>query len=424
LNARSLPKRLKVYLHQDQAGELEWRGPNRYRFRYADTVVAENRSESLVLSASLRVRAEPFTPSETRPFFEGLLPEGEVRQTIARQFGLSAENGYGLLAELGADCAGAVVVLPPEQEPAPPGGGRIEWLDDVELAQRIADLPRHPLGVDPEQGIRLSLGGVQTKLVLTRAPSGVFGRPTGGAPSTHLLKPGHEDYEDVVENECFCLQVARCSGLPTARSEILSVEGRPCLVVERFDRTIDDEGGISRLHQEDACQALGRLPSEKYEAEGGPSFAELVDLLRELGGPNTAVDINTVIRATVLNFLLGNADAHGKNFAFLYDPDVRLAPLYDIVSTSVYPELTSRLAMTIGGTDRPEDVDLPAWQRLADQSRLGGGLRRLVREHAERVVACARATHAASLAASWHRPVLDRILEVAERRFAQLETSD
>ncbi len=418
------PQRLDVYLGAERVGELERGGPTRYRLRYVEEAVERHGVGGALLSASLPVRRDPYPSGVTKPFFEGLLPEGAIRAAVARTLGLSEDNGFGLLAELGADCAGAVVILPPGTEPTGAGPSAIRWLDDEQLAERIADLPRHPLGVSAQdRRVRLSLAGVQPKLVVVRAPSGRVGLPIDGAPSTHLIKPAQDRYPDLVENEAFCLRVAACAGLRVASAEVLELRDLRCLLVERWDRTIADDGRVARLHQEDFCQALGLLPSAKYEAEGGPSAAAMVALLRELGGPTLARDLNELVRAIVLNLVLGNSDAHGKNLALLYEPLglARLAPLYDLVSTAAYPELHGDLAMTIGGVAAPDDVDEAAWRRLAADCGLGAPqLVRSVRDFGARVAQCARAVRDMARAEGWYRPLLDEIVALAERRAPRL----
>lgn len=405
---------LDVYLADRRVGKLERPGSGRLRFQY-DEVVAEESPEAILLSASLTVRAERFSNSETRPFFEGLLPEGAVREQVARERGVSVQNSFGLLAEIGAECAGAVVIVPEGQEPAAADTSSVRWLTDEELAEALVNLPAHPLGGGTD--VRVSLGGVQQKLIVTRAPSGRFGQPVGGAPSTHIIKPSVAGWTDIATNEAFCLRVARCSGLSTATSETAEIGDTNCLIVERFDRTLTDDMRIVRLHQEDFCQALGVLPDSKYEFEEGPSVASVVATLRDISAA-PAADVNAFLRAVAINYLVGNSDAHGKNFALLYDPfaGARLAPLYDIVSTAVY-DVTPKMAMLIGGEEDPAAVTEESWLRLAEGCGVNGPL--LVREMralAGRARECAAAVAATAVAEGWHRPVIDDVLRVIEDR--------
>jgi len=369
----------------------------------------------LLLSVSLPVRVERFPNDQTRPFFEGLLPEGAVREQVARERGVSAQNAFGLLAEIGAECAGAVVIVPEGHEPAATDISSVRWLSDGELANAVANLPAHPLGGSTD--VRVSLGGVQQKLIVTRAPNGRFGQPLGGAPSTHIIKPGTEAWADIAANEAFCLRVARCCGLTTASSETIDIGGTHCLVVERFDRTLSDDMRIVRLHQEDFCQALGVLPDSKYESEGGPSIQQIVAAIREIGGA-PAADVNAFLRAVALNFLVGNSDAHGKNFGLLYDHHngARLAPLYDVVSTAVY-EVTTRMAMFIGGEEEPAMVTGAEWRRLAIECTVNASLLlRDIRQLGARAIECGGAVAATAVAEGWYRPIIDEIRAVVEER--------
>lgn len=407
-----------MFLHGVETGSLRTLGPGRYRFAYGEGVVATHDRGDIVLSASLPIKDEEFQSQRTKPFFEGLLPEGQVRRTIARSLGVSEDNGYGMLAELGAECAGAVVIVPGGSRPRSPAEWTVEWLADDELAQKIEDLPRYPLGVRADDEVRLSLGGVQEKLLLTRAPDGRLGQPKNGAPSTHILKPGRGEYPDIVANEAFCLLVAHFVGLPVPKVEVIDVAGSPCLLVERFDRHVTDDGGIERVHQEDTCQALRRLPSEKYESEGGPSIAEIINLLRDIGGSTTARDIRGLLMVTVLNLLLGNCDAHGKNYALLHEPKkgISLAPFYDIVSTNVYPQLTDKLAMTVGGTSKPEEITARSWAKLAEESGLGRQLLSQVEGNIRLIVKTVDAALFMASEMGWYRPVLEEIIALCKKR--------
>jgi serine/threonine-protein kinase HipA len=415
--------RLGVYLSGTAVGEIEKRGPSRYRFAYTQSAIDRHEPGAIVLSASLPVQPEDFAPSATAPFFEGLLPEGNVREAIARRLRLSEEDGFGLLEALGAECAGAVAVLAPGVSPAQPGQGRIHALDHEELVRLVDELPRKPLGVDSRpEGVRLSLGGIQHKLVLTHLSGMQFGQPLEGAPSTCLLKPEFGQYEELVRNEAFCMKVAATAGLTVSRTEVIELGSHQCLYVERFDRVRNDRSQIVRLHQEDMCQAMGIRPAAKYEENGGPSVVGVVELLRRLRGPYMARDINDFIHAVLVNQLLGNSDAHGKNFALLYDPasGVRLAPLYDIVSTAVYPDVTERMAMAIGGVEDPEQVGPEAWKRLAEECGFGGGVVPLIRKRAKWVLRAAEGWRDTAERQGEHGAVIDAIIDVCRRRVARL----
>jgi serine/threonine-protein kinase HipA len=415
--------RLNVFLGGEAIGELERRGPSRYRFTYAEPALEGHPADDIVLSASLPIQATAFAPSRAAPFFEGLLPEGAVRAAIARSFHLSEEDGFGLLGVLGADCAGAVAILPLDAERPKPGAGHLRLLDEVEIAQLIEDLPRNPLGVESRpDGVRLSLGGIQHKLVLAGTPYQGFSQPLEGAPSTCLLKPEFGQYDDLVANEAFCMRVARSVGLRVAAVDILDVRSISCLYVERFDRTVDPSGDVVRVHQEDMCQALGILPAAKYEDNGGPSITRIVELLRTVRGSYVARDINDFVHAALVNFLLGNSDAHGKNFALLYEPEsgIRLAPLYDIVSTAVYSDVTDRMAMTIGGVADPAQVGMEAWAQLAEECGFGGGIVPLVRRRAAAVLRVVERWRYNAVKDRWHRPVVDAIVDICRLRASQL----
>lgn len=413
---------LDVYLSARAIGSLDRPGSGRIRFVYSDAAIKDYQGANL-LSASLPVRREGYANSEAMPFFEGLLPEGVLRERVARELRVAYDDVHGLLERIGVECAGAVVLVPHGEEPQNPADAAFDWHSEDELADRIRTLGDRPLGITPGR-VRLSLGGVQDKLVLVRSPAGQFGTPLYGAPSTHILKPGLGRYDGIAANEAFCLRVAACAGLSVARSEVMTIGGYECLVVERFDRTVGDGARIERLHQEDFCQALGVLPRDKYESDGGPSFARVVEATRRLSVA-AAGDVVSLVRSLILNYLIGNSDAHAKNYALLYHPltSARLAPLYDLVSTAVY-DVEQRLAMSIGGEDDPNALGADDWDRLAADA--GIGLRQLRAELGELSDRVRRCTHLArdqSHAEGWFHPVIDEIVAVAGERSSALAAS-
>jgi len=405
---------LAVNLHGARIGTLSQSTATDYTFEYASRVVAEAGQGAVVLSHSLPVRDEPYGPIETRTFFEGLLPESSRRDELARELRLDSNDSYALLAAIGRDCAGAIVIVPAEEDHQL-SDGPVEWLTDGELSDLVDELPRRPLGISRRgQKMRLSLAGVQRKLVLVRSGSGRFGVPTADTPSTHLIKPEYEhEYPSLAHNEKFCMSVARCLGLPAAETELISIGGRPCLVSRRFDRG-SEGSAIVRLHQEDLCQALAVPSNLKYQSGLGPGFARFRGLLGEIG---RGADVRTMVRAATTNFVLGNSDAHGKNFAILFAEMGReLAPLYDIVSTAVY-DLDDAMAMAIGDNFDPESVSLADWLDMSHDCDLAPTpFVSLVRDTAADVEECARSVAALARAEKWHVPQIDQIVAVVQRR--------
>lgn len=410
---------LDVHLRDQVVGTLvehERRGD--YAFEYRAEIAEASPGDPL-LSVSLPCRTQPFEPDAARPFFEGLLPEGEIRERIARDIKVSSSNSFELLARLGRDCAGAVVLLPAGEQLDT--SEQVEWLTRDELVELIERLPTNPLGVTGPGKLRLSLAGLQRKAVLVRRDDGVFGRPTAAHPSTHIVKPQYRDsdYEDLVYNERFCMAVAQAAGLATAGTEIVEIADRACLLIERFDRATE-HGRTTRIHQEDLCQALGTLPGVKYEAEGGPGLGAIADLLRDKSSRGGA-DVLALLRATILNYVLGNSDAHAKNFSLLHGDAVQLAPLYDIVSTAVYPSIDGSMAMAIGDNVDPGSLSGGDLYDLAEDCGLS--YVELSSEWTRFATATLQAAEQVAVeahAAGWHRPVVDRILALARERAAQI----
>lgn len=396
---------LDVWLYGRRAGRLE-QVDGDMRFAYA----GDYRSGAgPALSWSLPLSDREYGRA-AQAFFANLLPEGEARTLVARRFGVSASNDFGLLYEIGGDCAGAVTLLPPGAEPEPIVA-RVHWLDEASLAAALAELPTRPLLAGPDAGVRLSLAGAQDKLPVV-VEGDRIGVPLERTPSTHIVKTPIARFDDTVANELFCLALARELGLSAASAELRSAGGREFLLVERYDRHRVEER-VERIHQEDFCQALAIPPQVKYEAEGGPGLADCFGVLRDASSERAA-DLLGLTDAVALNFLIGNHDAHGKNFSLLHAADgTRLAPLYDLVSTAVYPGLDRKLAMAIGGEYRPDYVRRRHVERFAAAAGLGvAPVRRRMLRLAER----ARVSAPEVAERVGRRPVHDRVLETIERR--------
>jgi len=325
-----------------------------------------------LVSMAMPLGTMRFPDRIARAFFHGLLPEGEARRMLAYDFGLDVADDMGLLAQLGKDCAGALVVQPVGDAPplaaTVPGG---DVVDGPAIARRLAQLPIHPLGVDGR--IRVSLAGVQSKLLLSRRPDGTWSLPSAGVISTHIVKPAHRDLPDSVANEAFCMNLAGRAGLAAAPTTIEFFDGVEVLVSERYDRQVDGNGMTARVHQEDACQALSVLtvvPEHKYETFGGPSLVGVAGLLEQWGDFSAKEDL---LGQVAFHVLVGNADAHGKNISFLHREDgtVELAPLYDVMSTVYYSEAAGRLMDPTSSSTANDTSD--RWPSVTSSKRQGGG---------------------------------------------------
>jgi serine/threonine-protein kinase HipA len=350
---------LDVYLSDQKVGRLWLDERRRFIFQYDTSWIG--RQNAVPLSWSLPLRAEPYTDDLSRPFFSNLLPEQEIKRIIAQRLRISENNDFAMLNEIGGECAGAVSVLSCGETPSVKPGYR--ELDESELHKIIIDLPRRPLMAGVE-GMRLSLAGAQNKLPIYMERDRVF-IASGNAPSSHILKPPIGDLEDTVGNEAFCMRLAQKIGLPTP--PVMIHQGLDRLfIIARYDRIRASGGYPVRLHQEDFCQALGFLPEQKYESEGGPGLSHCFALLQE-ESIRPAADRMALLRWTIFNCLIGNADAHAKNLAMLFtDQGPRLAPFYDLLCTQVYPDLTEKQAMRIGGENRPAWIQRKHWERFAE----------------------------------------------------------
>jgi serine/threonine-protein kinase HipA len=352
-------------MHSEPVGTLEQDASGLLQFTYMPAWL--ERRDAHPLSRMLPLSPDTYENKSVRPFFAGILPEEGPRQTICQILGISEGNDFAMLERIGGECAGAVSLLPEGQEPLQTGN-RKRVLDQAELISIILALPRRPL-MAGEEGIRLSLAGAQNKLPVVMEGE-MIALPLGNTPSTHIIKPEPEHFRGLVANEAFCMQLAQRVGLSAAEAKPRIIGETPCIVVTRYDREAT-AAGVVRLHQEDFCQALGRPPERKYQQEGGPTVKDGVALLREWS-TTPVLDILGFIDALIFNLLIGNADAHGKNFSMIYAGGTRrLAPLYDLVSTVAWPDLSTRFAMGIGHGKNINDLNPSHFKRMAEECSLG-----------------------------------------------------
>ncbi|MCX2749056.1 HipA domain-containing protein [Arthrobacter sp. MI7-26] len=338
---------LEVFLHGEHIGVLTGSGL-RMSFRYDPDVVAEYGASSILLSLSLPVDRKKIDGTAVYNFFDGLLPEGQVRSHLASENRLSTPDALGLLAILGADCAGAVQALPAGTSPDDPADFQLMTVEEV--VGVVEALPTWDLPDD--FAITASLGGIQSKVLLSRHGDG-WAWPGRGAVSTHIFKPEPLDspVPHLLASEDWALKVAAAAGLPAAQAHLETFGSRQAIVVTRYDRTPD--GG--RLHQEDFTQALALASTSKYETSAAPP-SRLTQLARA-AAPHTRDDREFrrgLLRAITFNLVIGNGDAHSKNYSLLLRDggEVMLAPLYDIAPTLLLYAPSNNAGHVVGGQSR------------------------------------------------------------------------
>lgn len=356
--------RLDVYLQQKLSGFLSVDNYGDMTFIYEDSYL--DNKNNIPLSLSLPLEKITYSAKQCRPFFSGLLPEAHLRTTIARHLGISEKNDFALLEAIGGECAGAVSLLP-EGTILADLKPDYRFINEDALFDILKTMHQKPM-LAGEDGIRLSLAGAQDKLAIALI-DGKITIPIGGAASTHILKPINRDFPSLIENECFCLNLAQKIGLNAVEASIHYAKKTPYLLVKRYDR-IENLKGIERLHQEDFCQAMGIVPEMKYQREGGPQISDCFKLLRRVSSL-PVIDIKSLLQGVLFNLIIGNNDAHGKNFSLLYQGQQRrLAPFYDLISTTYYPSLASKMAMKIGSKYDFDSLFLRHILQMAEESQL------------------------------------------------------
>ncbi|MCL4818157.1 MAG: type II toxin-antitoxin system HipA family toxin [Vicinamibacteria bacterium] len=408
-----MPRTLVVWWDRARVGTLRVDRHGAMRFAYAAEWLSD--AARPAISCSLPKREKPFSQRATRPFFAGLLPEDAQREAIASALGISRSNDFAFLDALGGDVAGALSLWPEGVTPPEPAGdAQPRPLDDDALSQVLDSLPTRPL-LAGRDGLRLSLAGAQSKLPVVLA-DGRVALPAPGQPTTHILKPPLARFPHTTENEAFVMTLAAEVGLDVAPVAARVIAGRPYLLVTRYDRHVEG-GRARRLHQEDFCQALAIPPERKYAAEGGPNLRGCFDLARRA----TTVPAKAVLAlldAAVFNVIAGNADAHGKNFSLLHAGGaVRLAPLYDLLCTAAYPDLSPRLAMKIGGGATLDEIGPAPWTAFAEEAGLAPPfVRRRVGELAEAVALRAQAVASSPALAGLDASALESLADLVVGR--------
>ncbi len=363
---------LVLLLDGEAIGEIHRRN-GRLSLTYSEDWRLRPDAYPLSLSMPLAAAEHPHVP--VNAFLWGLLPDNDVViERWARHFQVSAKNPFALIGAVGEDCAGAIQFVRPDRVEALREGAedQVDWLDTHEVADRLRALREDQAAWRAARDTgQFSLAGAQPKTALM-LEDGRWGVPSGRLPTTHILKPPSVAFDGHAENEHLCLLLARRLGIPAAGTRVERFDEEIAIVVERYDR-LRLGNRVARVHQEDFCQTLAYLPSDKYQNEGGPGIRECVEALSDQSS-SPAEDIDTFLDAIVFNWIVVGTDAHAKNYSLLIAGEgrVRLAPLYDIASALPYKSLDFqklKMAMKMGGEYRVRDIGARHIGRMAVEAR-------------------------------------------------------
>ena len=367
------------------------------------------------LSITMPLSPRRISPQIFLPWAANLLPEASQLRAIGLKLGAAPGDVIGILSEVGRDTAGALSIGEPGSTSA------ADWRvvkSEKALARILEDLPSKPFLVG-DDGVSMSLAGVQSKIGVALDEKGRIAIPVNGAPSTHILKPDSERLYGGVQNEALCLVLARRLGLNAPAVTTGMAEKRSYLLVTRYDR-VEQNGRWRRLHQEDFCQALGKPPSAKYESNQtgipGPTLPELFALTHNA---MQAPDVVNLVDYVVLNVLACNTDAHAKNYSLMISgKGFALAPIYDVMCGAVWEHVTRNMAQKIAGKNRGEHLKLRHWQRFAADCGLNATrLTRRVEALAKAALKEARgaAGEVGQMPAGPH-PMMEQVVEALEKR--------
>lgn len=352
-----------IFMNGQKVGKLLQNAAGKLEMTYAEEWLGSEARRPLSLSMPLSSRKHSGEVVEN--FFDNLLPDSQpIRNRIQARFGAKTNRSFDLLWHIGRDCVGALQLFP-DDVPLDVRRVDAEPLTEAQIAATLRNYRTMPLGMGTDTEFRISIAGAQEKTALLRLDGG-WHRPLRATPTTHIFKlpigrieHSNMDLSDSVENEWLCHLILKAYGIPVACAEMATFDGVKALVVERFDRRwAEDRSWIIRLPQEDMCQALGVPPALKYESDGGPSIARIMELL--FGSSEGLADRRTFMAMQVIFWLLGAIDGHAKNFSIFLLPrgGFRLTPAYDILSA--YPLVAKRqleqrnlrMAMAVRGKNR------------------------------------------------------------------------
>ena len=358
------------------------------RLAYFDDWITDEQSRPLSLSLPFLPGNRPHQGQVVTDYFDNLLPDSDaIRRRLAQRHQAGGTDAFQLLAKIGRDCVGAIQLLPEDEAPSDIHEINGEVLNTAGVARQLRKTtsPQH----DRDEDLRLSIAGAQEKTALLRH-AGKWLLPHGSTPTTHIFKlplglVGHmqADMRTSVENEWLCSKIMAAFDIPIARCDIKQFEDQKVLVVERFDRTpSSDKSWIIRLPQEDMCQATGISPLHKYQSDGGPSIARIMEIL--LGSDNAERDRRIFFKTQIIFWVLAATDGHAKNFSIAHLPGgrYRSTPIYDVLSAhpvigkgkNQISPLKAKLAMAVRGSTNYyliDKIQRRHWIKQAQQVGLG-----------------------------------------------------
>lgn len=389
---------LEVYFRDSHCARLTQRANGDLQFQYLEAWLEHGR---VPVSLTLPLNKAVYNHDKTAPFVANLLPEGDdLRNRLERLLHTDKNDDFGLLKAIGRESAGALSFWPEGQSPRDNEQRYTRLnLDDFQLWREFAH--QQPF-VLKGQTIRMSLAGAQAKTALYFDAEDKPYLPENGAPTSHILKPNiHGCLPGTVFTEYLSMKLAR---------EVLGEDEVPevdvwqnCYRIRRYDRPGNHEN-LRRLHQEDFCLALGRMPARKYESEEHPEglLAACFALLDQLGEQDLviapAIERLRLLRQVIVNILLHNPDAHLKNYALVLQTNgkISVSPLYDSLCTyglnfaatdvswgqSAGPAAHTRnLSLWIGGANTVDQISQQDWARFAVECGFTAAfVRRMVRE--------------------------------------------
>ena len=346
-------------------------------FSYLDSYLESGYATPV--SVSLPLQRESFSAERTRRFFEGLLPEGFTRRSVAQWLHLDENDYLSILYQLGKECLGAVRIVAEDEVQT----ASYELISEQQVKALAAEGAQKSAEIVTKS--HLSLTGASGKVGLYFDAAGErWYLPEGTAPSTHIIKQSHVRLEGIVTNEQLSMITAAKCGIDVPESFIIDLgrgdDGDVLYATRRYDRTFEGSTAMIsglpcplRLHQEDFSQAMGISSADKYEKNREGYMRRMFETLRQVSA-NPIQDQQKLWDMIVFSYLLGNTDAHIKNFSLLYGKDlhsIRLAPAYDMVSTTVYESSTREMAFFIGNALLIDDITEESFKEASDEVRIG-----------------------------------------------------